>query len=119
MTGGVLSAPVVGVITWMLAAVAGAVSHELAHYVVWLVTGRDPKLHLRALFVEPRAGPATGTTGDRVAAAAPYICGVSTIVFAVVTASAVWGVFGVAMIARPSRADLAAIRGDVSWVSLE
>jgi len=105
-------------LSWMAAALAGAVGHEVAHYLVWTATGRDPKLHLLGLYVEPRAGPSAGTFGDRVAAAAPYLVGLTALLWAFASSGVVWAVFGVAMVQLPSAADIAAVRGEVEWASL-
>lgn len=103
--------------SWILAAFAGAIAHEVAHWLVWRVTGRRPELDLWGLTVIPHAGPAHATPGDRVAAAAPYVVGLSCCLSGVVSGEVLWVVFGVGMVQLPSRADLATMRGDVTWRS--
>lgn len=105
-------------LSWIAAALAGAIAHEVAHYLVWIVTGREPRFEFLGLYVEPTAGPPTGTRGDRVAGAAPYLCGLTALVWAFAISSAPWAVFGLAMVQLPSAADVAAMRGEVEWVSL-
>lgn len=97
------------------AAFLGALAHEAAHWLVWHCTGRQPTLDLWLLEVQPRAGPRHTTLGDRVAAAAPYVCGVAAIVGGWVTTAVLPIVFGLAMIQIPSRIDLATLLGRVEW----
>lgn len=104
--------------TWILAAFAGGVSHEVAHWMVWFVTGRKPKLDVWKLEVVPRAGVSHTTVGDRVAAAAPYVAGCLAVGWGVKAADAQVAIFGLAMIGIPSRADIDAMRGRVTWASL-
>jgi hypothetical protein len=54
----------------------GAVVHELAHYAVWQVAGRQPEIDWRALHVDWTAGPDRVRPSDRVAAAAPVVLGI-------------------------------------------
>ena len=103
---------------WMAVALAGAIAHEVAHHLVWLATGRKPRLDVWGLQVVPTAGPPNGTLGDRVAGAAPYVCGLTALVWAFVSGRVSWAIFGLAMVQLPSRADVAAMRGDVRWASL-
>ena len=105
-------------LSWIGAALAGAFAHELAHYAVWTATGREPRFDVLGLYVEPTAGPARATRGDRVAGAAPYLCGLTALVWAFVTHSAPWAVFGLATAQLPSAADVAAMRGEAEWESL-
>lgn len=104
--------------TWILAAFAGAIGHEVAHWAVWLVTGRRPQLDVWKLEVVPRAGQAHTTAGDRVAAAAPYLGGAGVVAWGVSGHVALATIFGLAMIGIPSRADIDAMRGRVTWASL-
>lgn len=104
--------------TWIAVALAGAIGHEVAHYLVWLATGRNPRLHLWRLTVTPHAGPAHTTRGDRVSAAAPYVVGGAALLWALVASSVLWGIFGLAMVQLPSRADVDTMRGRVRWASL-
>lgn len=106
------------VLVWMAAAVAGALAHELAHYAVWLVSGRAPDFDVWQLEVVPTAGSRESTQADRVAAAAPYALGALAVASGVASASVTSAVFGLAMVQVPSRADLAAMRGDVEWARL-
>lgn len=80
---------------------AGYVTHELAHYVVLWVAGRNPTLSLwppKATFTTPAHVP----LDVRVAAVAPALLGVLVAVtaLAAATVSAVWFVFLVAACAR-------------------
>lgn len=102
-------------LSWMVAAVAGAIAHELAHYLVWVATGREPLFDVRELEVLPTAGPEHGTRTDRIAAGAPYLCGALAVFVGVWNLSAVVVIFGLAMVQLPSAADVAAMRGDVRW----
>jgi len=96
-------------------ALAGAVSHELAHWIVWKASGRDPELDLWQLEVRPRAGPPNVVGADRVAAAAPYVAGAFAIAAGSFADLLLVMVFGIAMIQIPSAVDLATMRGDVVW----
>lgn len=103
------------VIAFIAAMFAGAIGHELAHWIVWRWLGRDPKLHIRSLFVEPRAGPSTVTVGDRLAAAAPYVVGLLAIVAGVALARPLVWVIGIGFVFNPSRADWRTIQGRGEW----
>lgn len=103
------------VVGFIIAMFAGALGHEVAHWAVWTATGRQPRLHWRDLYVEPRAGPAMTTLGDRLAAAAPYLIGVLAISTGLLTSQPLVWVFGVGFVFNPSRADWEAIRGTAKW----
>jgi len=109
---------VVELFSWIVAGLLGAVAHEVAHWVVWVATGREPVFHWVELYVEPTTGEQRVTIGDRIAAVAPYLCGATALVWAFVSSSALWAIFGLAMVQLPSRADFAAMRGNVEWISL-
>lgn len=106
------------VLAWMAAAIGGALAHELAHYAVWVVSGRAPDFDVWQLEVVPTAGSRESTETDRIAAAAPYAVGAVAVAYGVASTSVTWAVFGLAMVQLPSRADLAAMRGDVEWATL-
>lgn len=97
------------------AALLGAITHEIAHWIVWRVAGRRPRLDLWRLEVRPRAGPQATTWPDRVAAAAPYLLGATAVVSGVLMARVLLMVFGGAMIQIPSRVDVATILGRTEW----
>lgn len=109
---------VVELLSWIIAGLLGAVGHEVAHWVVWTATGRQPIMHWMKLYVEPTAGEEFVTSGDRFAAAAPYLLGATVVVVGAISQSPLWIIFGIAMIQIPSRADVAAMRGGARW-SLE
>jgi len=109
---------VVDLLSWIVAGLLGAVAHEVAHWVVWVATGREPVFHWVELYVEPTAGGQLVTIGDRVAASAPYLLGAVAVINGAISHSAVWVIFGLAMIQIPSGADVAVIRGRARW-SLE
>lgn len=109
---------VLELLSWIGIALAGTVGHEIAHYLVWQVTGREPRLHLWKLTVTPHAGPPDATTGDRVSAAAPYLVGAAALLWALLASAPLWGIFGLGMFQIPSRADVDTMRGRVRWVSL-
>lgn len=96
-------------------ALAGAIAHELAHWIVWIVTGRDPSLDIVKLVVRPRSGPPHTTIGDRLAASAPYILGAVCVLVGATGAGVLWMVFGLAMIGLPSAADVRTVRGQAVW----
>lgn len=104
--------------SWILAAFAGAIAHELAHWLVWKASGRQPDLRVWALEVIPRAGVATVTPSDRAAAAAPYVAGAVAIAWGLSAGAMLAVVFGIGMVQLPSRADVETIRGRVVWRSL-
>lgn len=97
------------------AAFAGAISHELAHWFVWRLTGRKPRLDLWKLVVHPQAGPQAVTAGDRVAAAAPYLIGLCALLTAAVSGSVVAAMFGLGLVQIPSASDVATLRGNAKW----
>lgn len=103
------------IVAFIVVAMAGAIGHEVAHWLVWTITGRRPQFHLRDLYVEPRVGPTSTTAGDRVAAAAPYVTGALSIVAGYASGVVLAMVFGIAMIGIPSRVDLATMRGNAEW----
>lgn len=107
-----------GVVAFIAAMFAGAIGHELAHWIVWRSLGRDPRLHIRSLYVEPRAGPSIVTVGDRLAAAAPYVIGLLAIVAGVALARPLVWVFGLGFIFNPSRADWRTMKGRGEWRDL-
>lgn len=98
-------------------ALLGIPAHELAHWLVWKIAGRKPSFSLSE--VRPRAGPTRTTPADRLAAAAPYLTGVGAAVVGVVAGEVLLLVFGAVMVCRPSRVDLAAMRGRVEWAMVE
>jgi len=102
-------------LSWMAAALAGAVAHELAHWVVWRLAGRQPTLDIVELTVRPTTGPVHTTLADRAAAAAPYVLG--GVVLGIGLRWQLWPAvfFGVFAIQIPSAADLAAMRGTAQW----
>lgn len=53
----------------------GAFLHEAAHYLVWLATGRGPRLDVQGLAVDWTRGPDRVEPRDRVAAVAPVLLG--------------------------------------------
>jgi len=108
----------VQLLSWLLAAFLGAIAHEIAHWIVWLFAGRAPQLDLWQLTVIPQAGPPGVTTADRVAAAAPYVVGGACIIYGAVRREALWVIFGIGMVQLPSAADVATMRGDVTWRGL-
>lgn len=99
----------------IVAALLGALGHEIAHWIVWRVSGRRPQLDLWRLEVRPRSGPQRTTWSDRVAAAAPYLFGATAVVSGALTARVLLVVFGGAMIQIPSRVDVATICGETEW----
>lgn len=101
--------------TWMLAGLAGALAHEGAHWLVWRLAGRDPVCDLRELEVRPRAGPARLLAGDRAAAAAPYALALAVGGYGVAVASWPAIYFGVFAFQIPSRSDIGAVLGRVTW----
>jgi len=105
-------------VTWIVAALLGAIGHEVAHWVVWQYAGRSPWLDLWRLTVIPRAGPAEVTEMDKVAAAAPYAVGLVCCIYGIITWHSTWVIFSLAMIQIPSEADIETIRGNVTWRSL-
>lgn len=104
---------------FMWVAVMGAILHEVAHWIVWLIAGRRPRLDLWQLEVIPRAGPREVKGLDRVAAAAPYLGGLTALTVGVTTGRVLWIVLAVFMIGVPSRVDIHTIFGYVEWDSLE
>lgn len=62
----------------VVAGVAGALLHELAHFIPWWLAGRRPDLDVWALEVRPTAGENRVQWFDRVAAGAPLFLGVLT-----------------------------------------
>lgn len=99
-------------------ALAGAVAHEIAHWAVWRLTGRNPSLDVVKLIVRPRAGPSHTTVGDRVAAGAPYLAGLVAVAVGWLSGQIFLTVFGAAMFQIPSAADVRTLRGQAEWVSL-
>lgn len=108
-----MAALTVAVLT--IALLVGTIGHEIAHWLVWRVAGRDPRLDLWKLEVQPRAGPRWTTPADRLAAAAPYLVG------GVVLAAGWWIgdlavlAFGVGVFQLPSEVDVATMRGRTEW----
>lgn len=102
--------------TLVAAGIAGAITHEVAHWLVWLLAGRRPRLDLWGLSVKPRAGPTRTTLADRVAAAAPYVTAVPIVLVGLEHGSWPAVVFGICMFQLPSLSDLAAMRGRAEWV---
>lgn len=105
-------------IYYIAAGLAGSISHELAHWAVWKVGGRDPQLNLWGLEVVPRAGPAHGTTVDKWAGVAPYLLGVTAVGAGAYSRTWLLFWFGVSMVMFGSKADAAAVSGDVTWKTL-
>lgn len=103
------------VLTWAAAGLAGALAHEVAHWLVWRLTGRDPALHPWKLIVRPRAGPTATTAGDRLAAAAPYALGLGATVYGVAVGSWPLIYFGVFTFQIPSRSDVSTVLGRTKW----
>lgn len=103
------------ILSLVAVAMCGVVAHELAHWAVWFVTGRQPELDLVKLEVRPRAGDMDTTTGDRVAAAAPYVIGSLVAVLGWHSGAAFAVVFGAAMVQIPSAVDVATLRGRTKW----
>lgn len=99
----------------VLAGFSGALAHEVAHWIVWRFTGRRPLLDLRGLSVKPRGGPQQTTTGDRIAAAAPYVIGCCCILLWVSSGGLTLLAFGLAMVQIPSGVDVATVRGRTVW----
>ncbi len=91
----------------------GVVCHELAHWVVWAVTGRQPVFGLTS--VRPRAGPPRTLPSDRMAAAAPYALGAVAILIGGYHTSILWFGLGLGLIKIPSKSDIEAMRGRVKW----
>lgn len=104
--------------SWIVAALAGALAHEVAHWLVWSVTGRAPQLRVWELDVIPHAGPSHTTPGDRVAAAAPYLLGAVCVLVGLQSGSALWVIAGLASIQIPSRADVVTMLGRATWSTL-
>jgi hypothetical protein len=104
--------------SWIVAALAGALAHELAHWVVWSLTGRRPTLDIWGLVVIPHAGPPHTTTGDRVAAAAPYLLGAVCVLVGLQSGAVLVTIAGLACIQIPSRADIETMRGRATWAGL-
>lgn len=100
---------------WMAAALAGALAHEVAHWLVWAVAGRAPVFDLWALTVRPTAGPSHVTPSDRIAAIAPYPIGLLAALVGWRLGHLPLLFFGAFMFQIPSAADLAAIRGAATW----
>jgi len=96
-------------------AVAGALGHEVMHWLVWVFTGRQPELDLWHLEVRPTAGPRETVLGDRVAAAAPYVIGACCVALGWHSGALLVMVFGAAMVQIPSAADYGALRGRAVW----
>lgn len=101
--------------TFVVAAFAGAIAHEVAHWIVWRVTGRRPRLDLWGLCVQPRAGPQRTTLGDRIAAAAPYAIGLTCVLGGLQSGVIAATVFGGAMIQIPSQVDVRTMLGRTEW----
>lgn len=108
----------VQLISWLVAAFLGAIAHEVAHWIVWQLTGRQPRFRWWQLRVDPTAGPASTTLGDRVAAAAPYVIGAACGIVGAVFGSAVAVIFALGMVQIPSRADIDTMRGRATWAGL-
>jgi len=102
-------------VSLIVAAFAGAIGHEVAHWLVWRLTGRDPRLDLWGLAVQPRAGPQRTTAGDRVAAAAPYVVGISCLLAGWEMGAITLAVFGGAMVQIPSSVDVRTMLGRTEW----
>jgi hypothetical protein len=98
-----------------VAALGGVFAHELAHWLVWRLSGRRPLLDCWRLEVRPQAGPARTTPLDRVAAAAPYAGGLAALCAGVLGGRVLLVVFGVAMVQLPSRADVRTLLGRTVW----
>lgn len=103
------------VLTLAAAGLAGALAHEVAHWLVWRLTGRDPTIHPWQLVVRPRAGPTWTTPGDRLAAAAPYALGISVAGWGVVVGNWPAIYFGVFAFQIPSRSDVSTVLGRTKW----
>jgi len=103
-------------VSLIAAAFAGALGHELAHWIVWRVTGRNPRLDIWGLCVQPRAGPRRTTAGDRVAAASPYAIGLACLLAGLDGGVLPLVAFGGAMVQIPSKVDVATIRGQTEWL---
>lgn len=98
---------------------AGAIIHELAHWIVWKVGGRDPKFRLISLEVRPRSGPPHTTLLDRGAAVAPYA--VALVTLPPVAMLHWWPAWiGWAMLVQlPSSADVRTALGRSRWAGLQ
>lgn len=102
-------------LSFITAAFAGAVGHEVAHWLVWRATGRQPRLDVWGLTVQARAGPQHTTAGDRVAAAAPYALGLACILVGLQRGLIPLALFGGAMVQIPSNVDVRTMRGQTEW----
>lgn len=79
---------VVGVV---ICGISGALVHELAHYLVWLLSDRNPRLDIAGLYVEPTSGPNDIRISDRIAALAPVLVGACLLPFVIKAGQvAVW-----------------------------
>lgn len=102
-------------VSLIAAAMAGAIGHELAHWIVWKWTGRDPDLDLWKLCVRPRAGPRQTTVGDRVSAASPYVIGMASVLLGLSGGGLIAVAFGAGMVQLPSRVDVVTMVGKTEW----
>jgi len=103
------------VFTITAGALAGLLAHEPAHYVGWKMAGRQPELDWKKLEVRPTTGPKHTTPTDRLAAAAPYLLGITAIIVSVIFSNWPGIFFGLLIIHLPSVSDLGAIAGIVEW----
>lgn len=93
----------------------GTVLHELAHYTVWRVAGRDPIIKAeRSFMVCPRRGPTHVTPADRLAAVAPYVLGVGMVGLGIVLNNMWWWVLALGLL-FPSGSDIQAMLGKAEW----
>jgi len=99
----------------VVAAILGSIGHELAHWLIWQLTGRQPRLELLGNAVYPQAGPAQVTLGDRLAAAAPYAGGAGAVLSGIVLQEVLLVTFGAGMLLFVSREDVAVILGRGEW----
>jgi hypothetical protein len=98
---------------------AGALAHEVTHWLVWRLGGRDPEFRLIELEVRPRAGPNHTTPLDRAAAIAPYAVAILALPLCL---SLRWWPLWVAwvmLVQIPSSADVRTALGRTEWAGLQ
>lgn len=99
----------------VVAGLLGALAHEVAHWLVWRAAGRAPRMYWWKLQVRPTAGPQRTTRADRVAAVAPYVLGVLSVLVGLELGSWPLVFFGLFAFQVPSAVDLQTMLGRVEW----
>lgn len=93
----------------------GALLHEIAHWTVWKLTGRNPQLDWWNLNVYPRAGDIDITPGDRIAALAPYILALGLLPAVINSGYIPFAIGLLFLVQYPSSADINAALGRGQW----